>query len=219
MNLVVYADFTSPECYLANRRVDALGAAGVVVEWRAVEGAPLLPVAGRRLAAEEQSAFAERFRALDRLLLPEETLPWSMPTIVPKTQAAVSAYAEADAGGVGDDVRRLLFELYWLSGREIGSPTVLRTPLTGPMLRARSQAAPLRESGYAVNVDRGPITTAACLEPRATSPVRVHAHRGTARATASTCTTKTTRRAGSRGARTPASPGRPTDSRSAASPR
>jgi 2-hydroxychromene-2-carboxylate isomerase len=166
VNLVVYADFSSPECYLASRRVDALGAAGVVVEWRAVEGAPLLPVSGRRLAADEQSAVADRFRALNRLLLPGETLPWSMPTIVPKTQAAVSAYAEADAGGVGDDVRRLLLDMYWLRGRDIGSPTVLRTPLTGPMLRARSEAAPLRESGYAVNVDRGPITTAACLRIR-----------------------------------------------------
>jgi 2-hydroxychromene-2-carboxylate isomerase len=158
VNLVVYGDFSSPDSYLASRRVDALTAAGVVVEWRAVERSPLVPVSGRRLLAAEQDALADRFAALDGLLLPGETLPWSMPAIVPKTEAAVSAYAATESG---DDVRRLLFELYWLHGADIGNPAVLRTPLTGPILRAGSDAAPLRESGYAVSVDRGPITTAA----------------------------------------------------------
>jgi 2-hydroxychromene-2-carboxylate isomerase len=161
VNLVVYADFSSPDCYLASRRVDALAACGVAIDWRAVEGSPLTQVSGHRLPAAEQEAITERFRVLDGLLLPGETLPWSMPTAVPKTEAAVSAYAEADLGGVGDDVRRLLFELYWLRGSDIGNPVVLRSPLTGPILRARSDAAPLREAGYAVSVDRGPITAAA----------------------------------------------------------
>lgn len=161
MNLVVYADFSSPDCYLASRRVDSLVAAGVPVDWRAVEGAPLMQFIGHRLPAMEQDAIADRFRMLDGLLLPGETLPWSMPRIVPKTEAAVSAYAEAHLGGVGDDVRRLLFELYWLRGSDIGNPAVLRTPLTGAILRASSDAAPLREAGYAVSVDRGPITAAA----------------------------------------------------------
>jgi len=157
VNLVVYGDFSSPDSYLASRRVDALIAAGMVVDWRAVECSPLLPVSGRRLLPAEQDALADRFGALDGLLLPGETLPWSMPAIVPKTEAAVSAYAAAESG---DDVRRLLFELYWLHGADIGNPAVLRTPLTGPILRAGSDAAPLRDSGYAVSVGRGPITTA-----------------------------------------------------------
>jgi len=37
MGLIVYSDFSCPECYLASRRVDALRAAGVEVDWRAVE--------------------------------------------------------------------------------------------------------------------------------------------------------------------------------------
>lgn len=165
MGLIIYGDFNCPDCYLASRRADALAAAGVSVDWRAVEQLPHVPVTGRRLTATDRRELTERFAVLENLLLPGETLPWTAPPIIPKTQAAVSAYAEAyaatDAGGVGNDVRRLLFELYWRHGADIGSPTVLRTPLTGPILRAGSDAEPLRESGYAVSVDRGPVTTGA----------------------------------------------------------
>jgi hypothetical protein len=44
---------------------------------------------------------------------------------------------------------------------------VLRTPLTGPILRGHSTALPLLESGFAVSFDRGPITTEAYLRIRA----------------------------------------------------
>lgn len=159
MSLIVYADFSCPICYLAARRADALSAAGVAIDWRAVEHAPQLPLAGRRLSPAEQDRLAQAFEALQEVLLPGETLPWRMPAIRPRTEAAVSAYAESYGAGVADDVRRLLFALYWSDGADIGSPTVLRTPLTGPILRAASDAEPLRGSGYAVSVDRGPITT------------------------------------------------------------
>jgi hypothetical protein len=159
MNLIVYADFSCPDCYLAGRRADALSAAGVVIDWRAVEHRPHLPVAGRRLSAAEQDWLGQRFAVLQDVLLPGETLPWRMPAIAAKTEAAVSAYAESYGAGVADDVRRLLFGLYWSEGADIGSPTVLRSPLAGPILRGDSPAEPLRESGYAVSVDRGPITT------------------------------------------------------------
>lgn len=159
VRLIVYADFSCPDCYLASHRADALSAAEVTIDWRAVEHWPHLPVTGLRLSGTEKNALTERFTALDDLLLPGERLPFSMPAFVPKTEASISAYAEAYSTQVGDDVRRLLFELYWLQGCDIGSPTVLRTPLAGPILRAGSDAEPLRESGYAVSVDRGPITS------------------------------------------------------------
>lgn len=159
MSLIVYADFSSPDCYLASRRVDALAAAGAPLDWRAGEQRPDLPVTGVRLLAEEQQALSGRFAELGRVLLPNEQLPWAMPRFVPKTEAAVSAYAETSASNVDGDIRRLLFELYWIDGADIGSPTVLRTPLAGPILRADVAADPLRQVGYAVSVARGPITT------------------------------------------------------------
>jgi hypothetical protein len=159
MSLTVYADFSCPDCYLAARRVDMLAAAGVPVDFRAVERAPELPVPGRRLSAADHDALAERFSELQHLLLPGERLPWTVPPILPKTEASVSAYAQIHGSRVDGEVRRLLFELYWQVGADIGNPNVLRTPLAGPVLRAGSDVDPLRQIGYVVSVDRAPITT------------------------------------------------------------
>ncbi|MET9272970.1 DsbA family protein [Kribbella sp. NPDC003557] len=160
-SLVVYADFAAPECYLASRRVDALVAAGIAVDWRAVEQNPRQPVNGRALVADDRTETEKRMAAVTALLLPREQLPWQLPRMVPNTEAAVSGYAEAYGAEVGDDVRRLLYAAYWVDGSDIGSPEVLRRRLTGPILRGRSTSSPLRDSGYAVAVSRGPITTSA----------------------------------------------------------
>lgn len=161
MTMIIYADFACPLCYLASRRVDALRAAGVEVDWRAVECHPKTPIAGAHLDAARLDTLITEFAELTGMLLPGEKLPWTMPTGIPKTEAAVSAYAEACGAGVADDVRRLLFAMCWEEGVDIGSPSVLRTALAGPILRGNSTADPLRESGYAVTVDRRPITTGA----------------------------------------------------------
>lgn len=161
MGIVVYVDFGSPAGYLAARRADALLAAGVPVDVRAVQTCPGLPVSGSRLSAGEQDALAARFAALALLLVAGEELPWTMPGFVPRTEAAVAAYAAVHGSPAGEDVRRLLFELYWREGVDIGNPNALREPLAGPVLRAGSDADPLRQIGYAVSFDRGPITTAA----------------------------------------------------------
>jgi hypothetical protein len=160
MALIVYGDFSEASCYLAARRADVLSATGVRVDWRAVEHRPGIPVTGLRPSAAEREALRARLAELEALLLPREVLPSAAAlSIVPKTEAAVSAYAEAYGTAVADDVRRLLFELYWREGADIGRPTVLRAPLAGPMLRADAGADPLRQVGYAVSVDGGPITT------------------------------------------------------------
>ncbi|MGH7489200.1 MAG: DsbA family oxidoreductase [bacterium] len=158
VNIVIYADFASPACYLASRRVDALIAAGIEVEWRAVEWDPRIPATGSSLVGGELET---EVRRLSRLLLPSETLPWSGPRIVPNTQAAISGYAEAHRAGVGDDVRRLLYSAYWVDGIDIGSPKELWPRLSGPIMRGHSESWPLRESGYAIAMSGGPVTTGA----------------------------------------------------------
>lgn len=161
MSVVLYGDFSSPECYLAALRADALAAAGVAVDFRPIESRPHLSVLGERLSSEDQECLTERVTALQALLLPGEKFVWTRPGLTPKTEAAVSAYSEVYGSAVADEVRRLLFELYWRDGANIGDPNVLRAPLAGPVLRAELETDSLRRFGYAVSVARAPITAAA----------------------------------------------------------
>ena len=159
--LVLYGDFSCATCYLASQRVDGLTRAGVAVEWRAVEHRPELPVTGLRHGVDTRSA-AEHALAHSRALLrPGEQLPLAVPAMVPKTQAAVSAYAEACGAEVGDEIRRLLFTAYWVDGMDIGNPEVLLTLLGGTFMRGKAISEPIREWGFAVAVTRGPITSRA----------------------------------------------------------
>jgi 2-hydroxychromene-2-carboxylate isomerase len=159
--LVVYGDFGCAMCYLASQRVDELTRAGVAVEWRAVEHRPELPVTGLRPDVDTRSA-ADRALAHARALgRPGERLPVAGPALVPKTEAAVSAYAEGCGAEVGDEIRRLLFTAYWVDGIDIGNLELLFALLAGTFLRGKATSEPIREFGYAVALNRGPITTRA----------------------------------------------------------
>lgn len=158
--ITVYSDFTIPQAWLASRRVDRLRAAGVQVDWRAVEFEPGLPVTGTRLGPDERDALEARFAALERVLAHGESLPHVVPATRPRTEAAVTAVAEAYGTPAADDVRALLMALYWTEGADIGSPAALRTPLAGAFLRTGRATSSLRESGFGIGVDRGPVSTA-----------------------------------------------------------
>ena len=156
--LVVYGDFSCPMCYLASQRVDALTNAGVAVQWRAVEHRPDLPVGGLRHEMETRSAAERALGEARALLRPGEQLPAAVPALVPRTMAAVSAYAEACGAEVKDEIRRLLFSAYWEDGVDIGNPIVLHTLLASAFMRGNATSDPIREFGYAVAVTGGPIT-------------------------------------------------------------
>ena len=134
MALLLYADFTDSHCHLASRRVDLLRAADVAVDWRAVETLPHLPVTGGR-DPHRHANLARQREEVTGLLAEGEQFSGGLPGFVANTRAAVSAYAEAYGAGVGDDVRRLLFALYWEDGVDIGNPSSLRSPLAAPILR------------------------------------------------------------------------------------
>lgn len=159
--IVIYGDFNCPYSYLASLRADAFIGSGVAVDWRAVEHADSLPVVGRRLDDESQRKMTEELDSVRQLLAPDEEFAAATSSMLPNTAAANAGYAEAVGSGVGDDVRRLLFDAYWRSGADIGSVEVLRTMLATPIRHGCSAAFPLREAGFAVSTNRGPITTAA----------------------------------------------------------
>jgi predicted DsbA family dithiol-disulfide isomerase len=161
MDLVIYADFGSPACAVASGRVDALAAAGVPVDWRAVEPEPWLPVGGGRMTADEHASLEHELDLLRALVLPGEELPGTVPAFRPNARGPVAGYAEAYGAGVADDVRRVLFAAYWGRGLDIGSGEVLRRLLAGPVLRGHATSVPLSDFGLAVSPSRGPITMGA----------------------------------------------------------
>jgi 2-hydroxychromene-2-carboxylate isomerase len=158
--VVVYGDFNCPWSYLASRRAAMLAAAGVEVDWRAVEHDPWRP----KRFTDSSTRFDCVQQEMDRVLaalLPGETLPYSLAGFVPYTRAAVSGYAEAYGAGVAARVRQLLFEAFWLHGFDLGAAEPVRTLLVDAIRSGGSTSKPLREWGYSVSVAGGPVTTTA----------------------------------------------------------
>jgi hypothetical protein len=161
--ILLYGDFNCPWSYLASRRARALQSTGLPVELRAVEHDPWRPGQGG-------SRFDDLHDEMDEVcaeLLPGEGLPYSLAGFVPRTQAAVSAYAESYAAGGAPLVGDLLSEAFWLHGLDIGDPKVVRTLLVDAIRGGSSPSGPLREWGYAVDVTGGPVSTAAWRSVRA----------------------------------------------------
>ncbi|HET7682511.1 MAG TPA: DsbA family protein [Marmoricola sp.] len=158
--IVVYGDFNCPWSYLAFRRAAVLSAAGMAVDWRAVEHAPrrVRPAADRVREFESLPAEMDRVVAM---LLPGELLPYDLSGFVPETRASVAAYAEGYAAHVAGPVRKVLFEAFWMHGIDIGDAKVLRTLLVDELRGGSSPSDTVREWGYPVDVTGGPISTSA----------------------------------------------------------
>ena len=164
--VVVYGDFACPWSYLAARRADVLEAAGLLIDWRAVEAedrVPWLPhVRQHRLAAVR-----EQMPHVLAALLPDEVLPYSLVGAVPFSRAACSAYAEAYAAGVAANVRQLLFRAFWMHGFDLDDGNALRTLLIDRLLDSDSPSHVVAEWGMVPDAAGGPISTAAWRLARA----------------------------------------------------
>jgi 2-hydroxychromene-2-carboxylate isomerase len=157
--VVIYGDFACPWSYLASQRAVALEAAGVRVDWRAVDGSP---------HPWETRATKQRLEQI-RHALPEvqaalaagERFPASPGRYAPFTAAAVSAFAEGCAAGRGTVIRTLLFDGLWMHGLDLNNANALRR-LTAPVLMdSASPSAVVREWGMVPDVSSGPVSTAA----------------------------------------------------------
>lgn len=158
---VLYGCFSCPWCYLASQHTDQLTNAADRPHWRMIEPDLHMPVTGLRPHTGVQQKRQAELEQVRALLLPGEQLPDLAPSLLPHTGPAVAGYAEARGAGVADTVRRVLFDAYWQHGADIGNPEVLRRLLVEPILAGHSTSWPLRESGYAVTLAGGPITSQA----------------------------------------------------------
>ena len=126
--IVVYGDFRSPWCYLASRRLERLSAVGFDVDWRAVTQAE--PPNASEYDTGGLGRVQAQMEEVVGALLPEETLPFALAGFVPKTAAAVAAYAESYRMGMSTRVRPLLFEALWLHGFDLDDVSEVHTLLT-----------------------------------------------------------------------------------------
>ncbi len=154
--LLVYGDFNCPWSYLASSRASLLEAAGVSVEWRAVEHAPSQPhlTSG---TSPGQALQAELERVSERLL-PDEQWPVTAPGFASLSKPAVAGFAEATGVGASVAARQLLYESLWVRGINIGDAARVRA-LLSDIIRDNTPASdPLRRWGYAITPNGAPVS-------------------------------------------------------------
>ena len=120
MSVLVIGDFADPLSFLASQRVEQVVSLGLhEVRWLAVQADRSWPVGGRPL----DRARAEQAHSLS---LPGETVP-AMGDPVFNSRAATAAYAEAEADGVAEAMRRALFDAMWVAHRRVDDYEVVRS--------------------------------------------------------------------------------------------
>lgn len=160
----LWVDLTSPWAYLAHLRLDrSTTAPEDRPRWRAVEAGHARPVAGLRGAGAERDRVREELAAVRALALRSEELPEDAPAVLPHPRAVAAAYAEGVDLGRGPQVRAALLHAYWVQGRDIGDPEVLRRVLPPVLVQAHHpcDGDPRREFGYVVSPAREPLSDAA----------------------------------------------------------
>lgn len=117
--ITVFSDFTDPASYVTEAGVRVLAAElGLAVEHHAVEAYPgATPLPSPEAYAERVDAVAGSARA--------EGLPLRHPDFVPRTRKAHEAAMLAAELGLGEAMRRAIYEAYWAEGRDIGRIDVL----------------------------------------------------------------------------------------------
>lgn len=178
MTVIIYADFNCPYSYLASQRAGRLRAAGVAVDWRAVEHDRGLPAAGLP-SGSDRASWSRELAEVASLALLGEQVPAGPPAVISNTEAAVAAYAEAVSDGVADELRGSLFRAIWARGLNLSSPHEVRRLVTDLMwpredvavrlaspdfpsllLRDADMTRIVRRSGGTIALNGVPLTTA-----------------------------------------------------------
>jgi 2-hydroxychromene-2-carboxylate isomerase len=177
MTVIIYGDFNCPYSYLASQRAGRLRAAGVAVDWRAVEHDRGLP-AGGLPSGSDQASWGRELAEVASLALPGEQVPAGPPAMVSNTEAAVAAYAEAVSDGIAGELRGSLFRAIWAHGLNLSSPHEVRRLVTDLMwpredvavrlaspdfpsllLRDTDMTRIVRRSGGTIALNGVPLTT------------------------------------------------------------
>ncbi|NLG20201.1 MAG: hypothetical protein GX555_02060 [Actinomycetales bacterium] len=156
----LFVDLTSPWAYLAHLR---LADSADDITWTAVQRLTAIPRTGLRSGGRERDELQRQLEAARYMAGADEELPAIVPSVLPHPRTVAAAYAEAVDLGCGAAVRETLLEAYWLEGKDIGDPEVLRRILPPVVVEegALCTGDPRREFGYLVSPAREPLTDSA----------------------------------------------------------
>lgn len=171
-------DLTSPWAYLAHLRLDrspdrtgdtgdgaapGTASAATLLQWHVFQPSTARPVVGLRLPGPERERVREDLEAVRAAALEGEEIPDDLPAVLPHPRAVAAAYAEGVDLGRGREVRAALLHAYWVEGRDIGDPEVLRRILPAVLVEdgALCTGDPRREWGYVVTPAREPLSDSA----------------------------------------------------------
>ena len=155
LELIVYGDFNCPFSALASARAGRLERLGrASVDWRAVEHAPDIALAGSDVAGESRIALERELDQIRGLLIEGESDRLTLPTVQPNTNLATAAYASAPAAE-RPTIRARLFAAHWIDGADLAdSDTLARL---GVPRTDRSTAARWRDDWLALGESVVPV--------------------------------------------------------------
>lgn len=156
----LFVDLTSPWAYLAQLR---LGAVASDLAWAAIQTSTTMPRTGLRGPGPDRDRLRAELDAARAVARDGEELPDDVPAALPHPRTVAAAFAEADDLGVGPAAREVLLTAFWVEGRDIGNPEVLRRILPPVIVNDDTLCTgdPRREFGYVVSPAREPLTNAA----------------------------------------------------------
>lgn len=159
----LFVDLTSPWAYLAHLRFADLSDQRSAPAWCAVRAQSDIPFVGLRTPGPARDRLRAELDAARAAAVDGEDLPQEIPSVLPNPRPVAAAYAEAVDLGVGDAVREVLLRAYWVDGKDIGNPEVLRRLAPEVIVTADTLCTgdPRLEWGYLVSPAREPLTNEA----------------------------------------------------------
>ena len=153
----IYADFADPRSYLASLRADVLLAEGhTSLRWKSVQHRPTLPPGGVRLDGSAHAIRGIELRHTCENLNLKERCDARNPAFLPNTAVASAVHATAVELGVGAEMRRILFDAYWIRGLDISNTEVVRR-IIKPVLDGISPGGLTKEQYLRLQISAGHV--------------------------------------------------------------
>ena len=127
LKVIVYSDYICPFCYIGFHRIEKLKEEyNLDVEWEAFELHPETPKEGFKMEGLSfPKDYLKMVMANVKRLADEDGLALKFTSTLPNSQLALYISEFARTTGVFDEFHKLIFNTYWIEGKDIGDLTLL----------------------------------------------------------------------------------------------